>query len=175
LPAVVIRPGQIFGPGAEHVAPNGVIGIGGRWILVGNGSATLPLVFVDDVVDALILAGTRNDVTGKVFNIVDNAVISQQDYLAACAREPRGAPKLIRMPRWLMLCIAWGVEVLGGLLRRNVPLSVYRVRSLRPLSNFDTTAAHEILGWQPAVGARAGLQRTFGPGGSSEQGDTNCA
>jgi len=124
LPAVVIRPGQIFGPGAEHVAPNGVIGIGGRWILVGNGSATLPLVFVDDVVDALILAGTRNDVTGKVFNIVDNAVISQQDYLAACAREPRGAPKLIRMPRWLMLCIAWGVEVLGGLLRRNVPLSV---------------------------------------------------
>src|SRR5581483_3610873 len=32
LPAVVIRPGQIFGPGAEAVPPNGVIAIGGRWI-----------------------------------------------------------------------------------------------------------------------------------------------
>ena len=39
LAAVVIRPGQIFGPGAETVAPNGVIGIAGRWIVAGRGTA----------------------------------------------------------------------------------------------------------------------------------------
>src|SRR5262249_1057776 len=37
LPAVILRPGQIFGPGAEHVSPNGVIAIGGQWIVAGNG------------------------------------------------------------------------------------------------------------------------------------------
>src|SRR5690606_39319226 len=54
LPAVVLRPGQIFGPGAEGVTPNGTIALAGRWIAVGPGAQTLPLVYLDDVVDALL-------------------------------------------------------------------------------------------------------------------------
>jgi len=32
LPAVILRPGQIFGPGAEKTPPSGVIGLAGRWL-----------------------------------------------------------------------------------------------------------------------------------------------
>src|SRR5262249_8908713 len=38
LPAVVIRPGQIIGPGSETVTPNGTLAIAGRWIAVGPAS-----------------------------------------------------------------------------------------------------------------------------------------
>ncbi|MGB0135486.1 Gfo/Idh/MocA family oxidoreductase, partial [Dokdonella sp.] len=48
LPAVILRPGQIFGPGAEKVTPNAVIGLAGRWVAVGDGGMTLPLAYVDD-------------------------------------------------------------------------------------------------------------------------------
>jgi nucleoside-diphosphate-sugar epimerase len=56
---------------------------------------------------------------------------------------------------------AVGIEALGRLLKRNVPLSRYRIRSIRPLSNFDQTAAQEQLGWSPLVGVAEGLRRTF--------------
>jgi 2-alkyl-3-oxoalkanoate reductase len=161
LPAVLLRPGQIFGPGAERVPPNGVIAIAGRWLLVGNGEAPLPLVYVDDVVDALLMAGTRGDVVGKTFNVVDTSPISQNEYVAAYKAKLGAAAKVVRVPVGVMMLLAWGVELLGKALKRDVPLSRYRVRSLRPLANFDTSAARGILQWQPRVGTKDGLRRTF--------------
>jgi nucleoside-diphosphate-sugar epimerase len=65
-------------------------------------------------------------------------------------------------PRAVVMALASGVELLGRLLRREVPLTRYRVRSLRPLDGFDTTLARETLGWSPRVGSLEGLSRTFG-------------
>ena len=53
------------------------------------------------------------------------------------------------------------MELLGKALKRSVPLTRYRVHSLRPLANFDLTAATHDLGWKPAIGVREGLSRTF--------------
>ncbi len=162
LRAVVVRPGQIFGPGAERVSPNGVVAIAGRWLLVGDGSLPLPLVYVDDVVDALVSAGNRPEAVGKMFNVVDTTYVSQNEYLAASRERLRGIVKMGRVPVSVMMTMAWGVELLGKMLRRDVPLSRYRVRSLRPLTNFDVSAANTVLGWQPRIGVKEGLQRTFG-------------
>jgi len=43
-----------------------------------------------------------------------------------------------------------------------VPLSRYKIRSLKPLSPFDVSAAETLLGWKPAVGTKEGMRRTFG-------------
>ena len=51
----------------------------------------------------------------------------------------------------------------GRVLGRDVPLTRYRVHSLRPLANFDLAAARTKLGWTPRVGVRRGLDLTFGP------------
>lgn len=172
LPAVVIRPGQIFGPGAERVPPNGVIALGGRWTLVGSGRYSLPLVYVDDVVDALMLAGTRPGVAGKTFNIVDPTIMLQDEYLAACRTKFGDTLKIGRVSTGVMMTLAGGVEGLGKLLGRDMPLSRYKVRSLRPLANFDGTAARDTLGWEPRVGSREGLARTYA---SEASGVPNCA
>jgi len=67
------------------------------------------------------------------------------------------------------------VEWLGRALKRDVPLTRYRVRSLRPLANFDLDAAQRILGWTPQVGARAGLDRTFGQYDATPVGERTAA
>lgn len=161
LPAVVIRPGQIFGPGAERVTPNGAIALAGRWIAVGDLSRTLPLVYRDDVVDALLLAAEAPGVDGRVFNVVDPEAVTLQQYLDRVRARLPDLP-LLNAPEWLFMALARGVEFLGTLLKRDVPLTRYRVRSLRPLANFDLSAARDLLGWVPKVGVRAGLERTFG-------------
>ena len=142
--------------------PNGTLAIAGRWIAVGPTSRTLPLVYVDDVVDALLLAGHEDAATGKVFNIVDPDLVTQRQYLGACQRKFGSELRLRRSPAWLFLLLASGVELLGAALRRPVPLTRYRVRSLRPLENFDLTAASEVLRWQPRIGVQRGMATTFG-------------
>jgi 2-alkyl-3-oxoalkanoate reductase len=167
LPAVILRPGQIFGAGAERVAPSGTIAIAGRWVVIGNGKLPLPLVYVEDVVDALLLAADTNGVDGSIFHLVDPAQVTQNEYLDLCRKVPGNALHLWRLPRWFLLTAAWGVEALCGLLRRGAPISRYRLRSARPLASCDCRAAKEKLGWTPRVGAREGLRAVFAPHGAA--------
>lgn len=162
LPAVVIRPGQIFGPGAERVTPNGVIALAGRWVAIGSGTQTIPLVYLEDVVDALLKAAEEPRALGRIFNVVDTYPITQDDYLQRCKRKLGAELKLLRVPTWTFMWLGWGVELLGKVLKRDVPLTRYRVRSLRPLAGFDTRAAREELGWTPRIGVKGGLDATFG-------------
>ncbi|MEO5558590.1 MAG: NAD-dependent epimerase/dehydratase family protein [Dokdonella sp.] len=176
LPAVIIRPGQIFGPGAERVTPNGTLAIAGRWIAVGEPDQTLPLVYLDDVVDALLLAADSEKALGQTINVVDPIAITQQVYLDRAKQKLGAELRLSRVPTGFFMFVARGVELLGTLLKRDVPLTRYRVRSLRPLSNFDTSAARSLLNWQPRVGVRRGLDLTFGPAAAaSEPASTNAS
>jgi predicted dehydrogenase/nucleoside-diphosphate-sugar epimerase len=160
LPAVVIRPGQIFGPGAETVTPNGVIGIAGRWIVAGRGGRKLPLIYRDDVVDGLVAAAEREEAVGKVINLVDPTPLDQNEYLRY-ARPALGKKPVWKVPVFILMAAACGIELLGAIMKRGVPLSRYRIRSLKPLYPFDMAAADRWLGWRPRVGTREGLQRTF--------------
>ncbi len=167
LPAFVVRPGVIFGPGVEPSCPAGSFAIFGRWIVVGNGSLPLPLVYVDDVVDALLLGVSRPGLEGALVNLVDPAGVTQREFVRiAQAAQPK--LKVWYVPRPVLMIAAVGIEALGHLLKRNVPLSRYRIRSIRPLGNFDLTAVRELLGWTPRVGAAQGLRRTFEPSQSMQ-------
>jgi nucleoside-diphosphate-sugar epimerase len=132
----------------------------GRWIVVGGGSLPLPLVYVDDVVDALVLGATRPGLEGKLVNLVDPAVVTQREFVRI-AQSARPNIKASYVPKLVLMTAAIGIEALGHLLKRGVPLSRYRIRSIRPLSNFDQTAAQEQLAWTPRVGVAEGLRRTF--------------
>jgi nucleoside-diphosphate-sugar epimerase len=161
LPAVILRPGQIFGPGAEKVSPAGTIGLGSRWVIVGAGRFPLPLVYVDDVIDALLLAA-KSPAVGEVFQLVDSTPVTQMEYAMAAQRKLGASLRITKMPTGIMMFLATGVEVLEKLLKRPLPLSRYRVRSLRPLWPCDCSAAASRLGWKPRVGAKEGLRRTYG-------------
>jgi predicted dehydrogenase/nucleoside-diphosphate-sugar epimerase len=161
LNVVVLRPGQIFGPGAEATAPAGTIGLAGRWIVVGDGTRKLPLVYVDDVADAMILAAERDVPPGSVFNLVDATEVTQRQFVAAAKTGPVRTPPALFVPEFVMNMMAFGVEMLGKVLKRNVPLTRYRVASIRPLWPVDGAAARDVLGWTPRVGVAEGLKRTF--------------
>ena len=165
LPVVVIRPGMIFGSGVEPSSPAGSFAMFGRWIVVGSGSLALPLVYVDDVVDALLLGSSRPGLEGKLVNLVDPAVITQREFVQI-VRGAKPDIKVSYVPKFVLMTAAVGIEALGRLLKRNVPLSRYRIRSIRPLPNADQTAAQEQLGWTPRVGVAEGLRRTFAVSGT---------
>jgi predicted dehydrogenase/nucleoside-diphosphate-sugar epimerase len=161
LEAVVIRPGQIFGPGAEKVTPNGVIKLAGRWIVAGDGTRRLPVVYVEDVVDGLLAAETAPAAPGKVIHLIDPAPLSQNQYLDWC-RLALGNTPIRRTPVRFLMFAGWMCDVLSGVMKRSLPLSRYKVRALKPLSPVDVSLAKETLGWTPNIGSKRGLELTFG-------------
>jgi nucleoside-diphosphate-sugar epimerase len=162
IQAVVLRPGQIYGPGAENVPPGGTLAIGGRWLVVGPGDRYVPFVYVDNVVDALLEAGSTDHPNGSIFQLVDPEGMRQKDYIEWVRRSGRKV-RASYVPTWLLSMAAWGVDLLGRLLHRPVPLNPYRVRSLTPLWPCDCTAAHTQLGWKPHYRMAEGMARTFPP------------
>ncbi len=160
LPAVVVRPAQIFGSGAEHVPPYGTISVGNRWVVMGRGNALVPLVYVDDVVDALTDAAERPGVVGSIFQIADEEAVSQRQFLRISGQKLNNI-KVTYAPLSFLYCAATGLELLGRMLGRSVPLTYYKLRSLKSDLRFDCSAAHDALGWKPRVGVREGLKRTY--------------
>ena len=93
--------------------------------------------------------------------MVDPLEITQGTYLDACKRHHGPSLKVLRVPTSVFVMLGFGVELLGKMLKRSVPLTRYRVRSLRPLANFDLEQAQNLLSWNPRVGVMQGLERTF--------------
>jgi predicted dehydrogenase/nucleoside-diphosphate-sugar epimerase len=163
LNAVVIRPGTIFGPGAERVPPYGVFAVGKRWFVMGSANRLLPLVYIDDAVDALIRAAECERARGQILNLVDPEKLAQREYLR-CVR--RSIPEIhqYRVPMSILYAAAVPVEALGRILGSSVPLTRYRLRSIKSHTQFDCAVVRNMLGWVPRVGVREGLRRTFGQG-----------
>jgi 2-alkyl-3-oxoalkanoate reductase len=160
LTAVVLRPGSIFGPGAEKMPPYGIVPIGNRWIVMGGGNTLLPLVYVDDVVDALLKSAECDEANGQIIQLVDAEQITQREYLKCCLTRLHEI-KVHPMPMSLLYCAAAGMQCLGALARINAPLTIYRLRSIRPHIEFKCDAALRVIGWEPKVGIRKGLENTF--------------
>ena len=158
--AVVLRPGQIYGRGAEQFPPSGTISLGGRWLVVGSGEHHVPLVYVDNVVDALLLAAVKDLPNGAIFQLVDPEGLRQREYVDYVKRSGRPV-RASYVPAWLLKFAGFGVEILGKIVKRPVPLTPYRVSSITPLWPCDCTAAHTQLGWMPKVSIQQGMAITF--------------
>jgi predicted dehydrogenase/nucleoside-diphosphate-sugar epimerase len=147
LQAIVVRPGQIVGPG--HWAPGTVDGVraGGRLVVLGDPQSILPIVHVDDVVDALLRTAGGGIPAGTVYHLVDERTITRETL--ACAIAAAEGLRPLAVPAAILQSAAFGCEVLGRVLGRDVPLTRYRLRSTFARVRFDCGRAARDLGWRP--------------------------
>src|SRR5438874_4239159 len=82
LPYVIIRPGAVFGPGKRELSGRVGIDTFGFFIHLG-GSNRLPLTFVDNCAEAIVLAGLKPGVEGEIFNVVDDDLLTSNQFLEA--------------------------------------------------------------------------------------------
>lgn len=162
LRAVILRPGLVFGPGGTLLTAAVAQRLKKRLVILGNGQIPLPLVYIEDLVDAVRLAAERDVFDGSIFHLVDPEGISQNELVEQYVEATRERLKVQHLPRPVVYGLALGVSALAALLRRPAPLSIYRVRSALARITFDCRAAEERLGWRPRVGIRAGLLATLG-------------
>ena len=99
VPYTIIRPGVVYGPGNEKI--HGRVGMDtfGIFLHLG-GSNELPLSFVDNCADAMILAGIVKGIDGEAFNVVDDDLPSSRRFLPAYKQQVKRFQS-IPVPRFL--------------------------------------------------------------------------
>jgi nucleoside-diphosphate-sugar epimerase len=162
LECVIIRLGWTCGVGAAvfpaHVCrvvkPN-------LFLMFGDGSLQLPFTYIDNAVEALILAATVPDIAGESFNIIDDGALTQQQYMNLYVSATGTSPRVIKLPRAAYQLLGAAAEMAAALRRKEPTTTRYRVRARLRRARWDCSKAHRLLRWQPRVPLRAGLEQIF--------------
>lgn len=170
LPYVILRPGYVFGPGKTEL--NGRVGINtfGFFIQV-DGSHLLPLTFVDNCAEAIVLAGLKPDLNGEIFNIVDDELPTAQQFLQAY-KEKVPSLRSFRMPYSIayILSVLW--EEYSKRSLGQVPPVFNRRRCAAEWkgNRYSNQKIKERLGWQPRVSMKDAMSSFLTQFGKSDDG-----
>ena len=167
FPAVVLRPGFIYGPRDRTVLPRIFEKLAsGEFKFLGTGEKKMNNTFVGNLVHAIFLAldPDREDIVGEVYNIRDPHLVSKTEFIRVIAEEA-GLP----MPTGhVPLPVAKGLaKVLEGtwkLLGKTEPpiLSSARIKFLGLNLDYGIDKAKTELGYAPETEYQTGMQQTVG-------------
>jgi nucleoside-diphosphate-sugar epimerase len=152
MPYVIIRPGAVFGPGSQELSGRVGINTFGVFIQVG-GSNLLPLTFVDNCAEAIVLAGLKPGVEGEIFNVVDDDVLTGKQFLEAYKKSAKPFFS-IGVPYFLAYGMSFLWEKYSKWSKGQLPPAFNRRRCAAEWKSnrFSNQKLKERLGWKPRVG-----------------------
>jgi len=153
FPVTIFRPGIVIGKGC----PPAHWGVGmfqseSRVQFWGDGNNKLPLVLVEDVANALVLALGKEGIAGQIFLLTDEPFLSGRDYVDIVSKESGTKLRAQGTQIWKFFMVDAFKETAKNLIKHpNRKIPSYRdwdSRSHR--ARYDSSKTKDILGWCPA-------------------------
>jgi len=161
VPVTIVRPGIVFGPGKKAIP--GFVGIDtfGFFMHLGGGGR-IPLTYVDNCAEAIVLAGLVKGAESEVFNVVDDELPTSRAFLRAYKRQVRKFTSVpLPYPVTYGLCALW--EWYAKRSKGQLP-PVFNRRECAFAwrgHRYSNRKLKERLGWRCRVPMQEGLQRYF--------------
>ncbi|MGI6599439.1 MAG: NAD-dependent epimerase/dehydratase family protein [Kiritimatiellia bacterium] len=161
MPVTILRPSAIYGPGDperfqmifRRVAR-------GRFPMFGSGKTLYHPVYIDNLVDAFVLAMDLNKGNGEAYLIADEEYVSIKDLVQRIGRALDVDVKIKHYPIWPVIIAGHVCEKVCTPLRITPPIFPRRVDWYRQNRAFNINKAKRDLGYDPKVGLDEGLRRT---------------
>jgi nucleoside-diphosphate-sugar epimerase len=163
LPAVIVRADQVFGPGdTRRFARLADRLRSGTGVIVGDGDNALPLVYVSDVVDGLLLALDDKRAVGQAYNITNDAPLTQKQFLHTIAREVGAQPPRVHAPFGALYAAGWLAERAASVASswRRPSITRLGVALAGTDNRYGIAKARRELGYKPRVTLEDGVRRT---------------
>lgn len=160
LPVVIGRPEFVYGPGDTHVLGLFQAIQRGMFFYIGDGANHCHPTYIDDALDGMIACLERGS-AGRAYQIAGPRPVSFRELAGTVAAELGVPPPRLRVPRFLALWGASGLEVIGKVTGRSIPLSRTGAAFFSEDRRFTTARAERELGYRPQVDLRDGVARTI--------------
>ena len=161
IPYVVVRPGSVYGAGREAIAGRVGIDTFGLFLHIG-GPNTIPLTYVENCADAIILAGLIKGIDGEVFNVVDDDLPSSRQFLRWYKKNVRDFTS-IYVPHAVSYALCYFWEKYSQWSEGQLPPAFNRRRwhAYWKKTCYSNKKLKTRLNWTPKVPTAEGLRRYF--------------
>lgn len=164
LPAVILRPGFIYGPRDRTILPKVLARIqSGGFKFLGSGQQLLNNTYVGNLVAAIFLAIEKDDVVGELFNITDNRLVSRREFIGTMC-EAAGLPTPAKnVPLPVAKALANLMEAVYRMLgKKEAPLlSSARIKFLGLNLDYSIDKARRLLGYDPPTDFTEAMRTTI--------------
>jgi dihydroflavonol-4-reductase len=161
VPAAIVRPSWVYGPGDPRTLKLFQALARRRFFLIGDGRTFIHPVQVSDVVQGLLACAARPGSSGQTYILAGREPIRLADLVERLSRM-LGAP--LRKPRLPLLpvqVLAQMVALAYAPFGRRPPISPRRLEFFIKDQWFSIAKAQQELDYQPRVGLEEGLQQTI--------------
>lgn len=158
--AVCLRPGTIYGRGGENYTPM----LGFNWAnkifaVIDNKKFVLPLVYVDNLVQAICVALSSERSAGKIYNVVDPEHVGKRKYMDDFIRKLHPAARVFYISLGLLSTMVAMQEKAFSVLKCPPALTLYRLWSSQNPVVYDASRIEADLGWQSRVSFAQAVER----------------
>jgi len=179
LMVTVLRPGVIYGRDNLWTARLGMQ-ISNRWWLRTGAWAPLPLTYVENCAQAIVLSAEKDEAIGQTLNVVDDDPPTQRRYMAAIRPLFTPKPRVIPVAWFIMRSLArlaWLTNMIMFQGRAKVP-GIFVPAKLharcKPM-RYSNDLIREVLGWQPEYSLEQALARSTGTQPEANHDDPSLA
>jgi polyketide synthase len=167
LDTVILRPATVYGPRSNDVVGEIARAMrNGSMVLVGGGRSVAGLCYVDNLMDAAVLALRHEAAPGQAFNVSDGLDVTWKEFTDGLAQGLGCAQVRWSLPYWMANGIGFSLEHGYRFLRRTTRLTTPPLLSRQAVhvlgrdQSFSNRKARELLGWEPRVDYATGLEAT---------------
>ena len=163
LPWVILRPPTVYGPGDRdnliklfRLVRHGVAPV------FGDGSQELSVVYAPDLAEAVVLAGSDPELSGKTYFVNHAEVVTSGDLVRAIARVMNRRVRVIGLPAAVVRPILHVTGAIARLMGRTTILNADKANEfLQPAWTADPSPFMRDAGWLPAFDLASGLTETY--------------
>ncbi|MEI8082558.1 MAG: NAD(P)-dependent oxidoreductase, partial [Actinomycetes bacterium] len=149
IPCTIVRPGDLFGPGAVWVREPIRMLRSHQMILPAGGKGVFSPTYIDNLVDGVLLAMSSDAGVGQIFNITDDISMTCAEFFGALAAFAGGSvrtiPTSVAVPLGELLGTA--TRAVGWHSEANRASVLYLARQ----GTFSIEKARRLLGYEPHV------------------------
>jgi nucleoside-diphosphate-sugar epimerase len=160
LPIVVFRPGGIYGPRDLRFLKLIKAIKTKRFVMLGSGEVIYQMIYIDDLIDGILLCGTKEQAQGKVYILTGEEPTTLNQLVQVIARALGVRPSRLHFPVTPVYVAGFICELLCKPLGINPPLYRRRVDFFRKTRCFDITKAKRELGFTPKTDLKRGIGLT---------------
>jgi 2-alkyl-3-oxoalkanoate reductase len=157
---IVLRPGVIYGIGGGGLSTRIGLNLFGIFLHLGH-SNLLPLSYVQNCAEALVIAAGKDEAAGQTYNVYDDDLPTCRQYLREYKRHVEGL-RSVPLPYSCVALLSKVVERYHSYSKGQLPaaFTTYTTAILWKGRRFDNSKL-KALGWKQLVPTAEGMRLTF--------------